>query len=185
LTSTVSNVDQRNSTARAKFLGPGTNNVGELSAIRRVLQLVHRWAENKQKQKQNQKQAAAMTTATTTAPPIPIPVATATAIPTPIQMPLLRKLHIFTDSDYSVGVLLGTMNASSNLDIIVPARALMKTLRKEYAIETVLQWVPAHVGIQCNEIADALANEAVTGHVHLTDPNADNITKQGKGFQFM
>jgi hypothetical protein len=164
-----SNVDQRNSTARAKYLGNGTNNLGELSGVQRVLQLVRRWAENKKVAAATALHVNSSSAATATSP-----------MPTPSTP--LRPLHLFTDSAYSVGVITGTMGASSNLDIIQPIRVLIRALRKEHSIDTRIQWVPAHVGIACNEMADKLANEVVKGHPLLANPDTDNITRWGRGF---
>jgi ribonuclease HI len=149
----------RNWTARAKFLGHGTNNIGELRAILRVLTLTEQWAA---------RQAAQQ----------------------PDVLPTKRMLYIFSDSDYSVHSVNGDWNGPDNRAVILEARDQARKLRKTCAIHMHLQWIPAHVGITCNELVDQLANEALTEE-NKTDSLAakrpdvaheDDIKRYGTGF---
>lgn len=64
---------------------------------------------------------------------------------------------IFTDSDYSNGVLTRGWKAKANVELIAGLKA---RLRKWKALD--IQWVPGHAGVPENERADELARRGST-----------------------
>lgn len=137
---------RRRASAHAKFLGYGTNNIGELRGIRRALELVRD-----------------------------------DAVRNAVTELKRVELHLFTDSKYSIEIIDGTSGAVANREIMLTIRQLMRELRQKYAIETIITWVPAHVGIEGNELADQLANEAIKIGKLLPDEGQDNIARSGFG----
>jgi ribonuclease HI len=67
---------------------------------------------------------------------------------------LYKRLYIFTDSQFTRGVL--TMGWRSLTHPLL-ARAL-KVMVRSFPIPVIIEWVPAHVGIDSNERADQLAD---------------------------
>ncbi len=67
-----------------------------------------------------------------------------------------RKIRIYTDSQYAIGVLTKGWKAKANTELVARVRALLGTLR-----DVELCYVPGHSGVPLNERADALAVEAV------------------------
>jgi ribonuclease HI len=84
----------------------------------------------------------------------------------------------------------GDYNGPDNRALILEARDQVKKLRKRFAIHMHLQWIPAHVGITCNELVDQLANEALTDESKAeslaakrpTIAHEDDIKRYGSGF---
>ena len=95
----------------SEFLGHGTNNIAELTAIQRA----------------------------------------AEAMEDPS-----RPLHIYTDSNYSIGVLTKGWKAKANQALIVDVKAALKRVK-----DVRLFHVRGHAGIELNERADRLAVQAV------------------------
>ncbi len=96
----------------SEYLGDGTNNIGELTAILRAAEAVH---------------------------------------------DKTKRVRIFTDSKYSIGVLTKGWKAKKNKELIIKTRAVLATLEN---VE--LFYVPGHAGVALNEVADQLAVAAVT-----------------------
>ncbi len=97
----------------SEFLGSGTNNIAELTAILRGLQAVR--ADEK-----------------------------------------MSRIHLYTDSGWSLGVLIQGWKAKANLEIIAEIQELMRTLPNLELLK-----VRGHAGIEGNEEADNLATMAV------------------------
>jgi ribonuclease HI len=98
-----------------EYLGVGTNNIAELTAIERALDLAGR-------------EAAA------------------------------RRIRVYTDSAYSIGVLSKGWKAKANQELIARLRRRLATLPH---IEFVK--VSGHAGVPENERCDELARNAITG----------------------
>ena len=64
--------------------------------------------------------------------------------------------EILTDSKYSHGVLMLNWKAKSNRALIMKIRTMLKDRGN-----TRIHWVAGHAGIEQNEIADELANQAI------------------------
>jgi ribonuclease HI len=75
-----------------------------------------------------------------------------------------RPLFIYTDSAYSIGVLVKGWKAKANVELI---ERLRKRLAKRPA--TRLVHIPGHAGIELNERADELAREGVKSGVSRTE----------------
>ena len=72
---------------------------------------------------------------------------------------LYKQLYIFTDSQFTRGVL--TMGWRS---LTHPRLAMAIKLKiRAFAIPVIVDWVPAHVGIDSNERADELADQGAKG----------------------
>ncbi|WP_052375523.1 ribonuclease HI [Chondromyces apiculatus] len=95
----------------SEYLGVGTNNIAELTAILRVLQEIQ---------------------------------------------DATRGVVIFTDSQYSIGVLQKGWKAKANVELVAELRNALKARKN-----TQIRYVPGHAGHAGNERADALAREAV------------------------
>jgi ribonuclease HI len=65
-------------------------------------------------------------------------------------------LRVMTDSTYAIGVLTGAMKAKANGDLVAAIRAELAAFPDVRLVK-----VEAHVGIEGNERADALAREAI------------------------
>jgi ribonuclease HI len=94
----------------SEYLGEGTNNVAELTAVLRALAEVERE----------------------------------------------RAMTIYTDSQYTIGVVQKGWKAKANQDLVGEVRAALSARPS-----TRLAYVPGHSGVLLNERADALAREAV------------------------
>jgi ribonuclease HI len=70
------------------------------------------------------------------------------------------QMAVLTDSEYSLGVLTGTMTPKSNLELINWVKNKLAHVRKSNPVE--FHWVPGHNGIEGNEKADRLAQDAAT-----------------------
>lgn len=103
---------------RSDYLGVGTNNIGELTAIR-------------------------------------VAVEEAEAIDAAEAGEERRPLHVFTDSQYSIGVLQKGWKAKANSTLVA---AVKEAVARRDAL---LSYVPGHAGVALNERADALARQAV------------------------
>lgn len=66
-----------------------------------------------------------------------------------------RAVHIYTDSQYAIGVLTKGWKAKKNIDLIAKVKASLERLQN-----VVLIYVKGHAGIELNERADALAVQA-------------------------
>lgn len=65
--------------------------------------------------------------------------------------------HIFTDSQYVLGMLEKKWTARANIEQIKQLRARLGTLSKQWQVTIRLHWVRSHVGIRWNELADKLS----------------------------
>jgi ribonuclease HI len=74
------------------------------------------------------------------------------------EIPEGKAAMIYTDSQYSIGVLQKGWKAKANVSLVAELR---EALKKKPAIR--LAYVPGHSGVLLNERADALAREAVEG----------------------
>jgi ribonuclease HI len=97
----------------AEFIGSGTNNIAELTAILRGLESL----------RDDEKD---------------------------------RVIHLYTDSAWSLGVLVGGWNAKANLELIEQIRAIAKDLPKLELLK-----IRGHAGVEGNVEADRLATMAV------------------------
>lgn len=105
----------------SEYIGSGTNNIAELSAILRALQTL-REEEDRD-----------------------------------------RSIHLYTDSGWSLGVLIGGWKAKTNLELI---GEIQEELRKYPKLE--LLKVRGHAGQDGNEEADSLATMAVRRETSMT-----------------
>jgi len=96
----------------SEFLGQGTNNIAELTAVLRSLG----------------------------------------------EIPADRAMMIYTDSQYTIGVVQKGWKAKANQELVAELRRALSSRPA-----TRLAYVPGHSGVLLNERADALAREAVTG----------------------
>ncbi len=71
--------------------------------------------------------------------------------------PHKKPLHIISDSKYAIGVVSGSMNASSNLDLVNELRSVIQKRNVRFT------WVKGHAGNYYNERCDVLASEATNG----------------------
>ncbi len=69
-----------------------------------------------------------------------------------------RRLELYTDSNYAIGVLSKGWKAKANIELISDVK---KALAKLSAYK--LHYVPGHAGVALNERADELARQAVKG----------------------
>lgn len=74
------------------------------------------------------------------------------------EIPEGRPAMIYTDSQYSIGVLQKGWKAKANVELVAQLRQVLKT---RPAVK--LAYVPGHSGVVLNERADVLAREAVEG----------------------
>jgi ribonuclease HI len=95
----------------SEYLGEGTNNIAELTAVLRALG----------------------------------------------EAPRERAMTIYTDSQYTIGVVQKGWKAKANQALVAELRAALSARPA-----TRLAYVPGHAGVLLNERADALAREAVT-----------------------
>lgn len=95
----------------SEYLGQGTNNIAELTAVLRAL----------------------------------------------AEMPAERPMMIYTDSQYTIGVVQKGWKAKANQELVAELR---RALASRPAAK--LSYVPGHAGVLLNERADALAREAVS-----------------------
>lgn len=63
---------------------------------------------------------------------------------------------IYTDSEYSLGILTKNWKAKKNIELIQEIKTLLKTFH-----DVKIEKIKAHIGIRENEIVDFLAKEAV------------------------
>jgi ribonuclease HI len=68
-----------------------------------------------------------------------------------------RPVRMFTDSQYSIGVLQKGWKAKANVELVARVRARLTRLA-----DVELRYVPGHAGVVLNERADALAVQAVS-----------------------
>jgi ribonuclease HI len=66
-------------------------------------------------------------------------------------------VHMFTDSQYSIGVLQKGWKAKANVELVARVRERLARLA-----DVELRYVPGHAGVPLNERADALAVQAVS-----------------------
>ncbi len=69
-----------------------------------------------------------------------------------------RAMMIYTDSQYTIGVVQKGWKAKANAELVAELRAALASRPRAR-----LAYVPGHSGVLLNERADALAREAVTG----------------------
>jgi ribonuclease HI len=105
-------IDGRTRVELSEYLGEGTNNVAELTAVLRALGEVERG----------------------------------------------RAMTVYTDSQYTIGVVQKGWKAKANQDLVGELRAALSARPA-----TRLAYVPGHSGVLLNERADTLAREAVNG----------------------
>ena len=74
------------------------------------------------------------------------------------EIPEGRPAMIYTDSQYSIGVLQKGWKAKANVALVAELRQVLKTRPA-----VTLAYVPGHSGVLLNERADQLAREAVEG----------------------
>lgn len=74
------------------------------------------------------------------------------------EIPEGRPAMIYTDSQYSIGVLQKGWKAKANVELVARLRQVLKTRPA-----VTLAYVPGHSGVPLNERADRLAREAVEG----------------------
>lgn len=67
-----------------------------------------------------------------------------------------KPIRIYTDSQYSIGVLTKGWKAKKNVELIAEVKAALGKLADVH-----LYYVKGHAGIELNEVADSLAREAV------------------------
>jgi ribonuclease HI len=72
----------------------------------------------------------------------------------PVDAP---RIVIYTDSKYSIGVLTQNWKAKVNQELIAQTKRALAALKNVRLV-----YVAAHVGVEMNERADALAREAIT-----------------------
>ena len=65
-----------------------------------------------------------------------------------------NHLYIFTDSQFSLGIVTDGWRSRSHPDLAMK----LKLLVRHFPIPTTIAWVPAHCGIDSNERADELAD---------------------------
>lgn len=80
------------------------------------------------------------------------------------EIPEGKPAMIYTDSQYSIGVLQKGWKAKANVELVANLRQVLKT---RPAVK--LAYVPGHSGVLLNERADALAREAVEGRKSKRD----------------
>ena len=83
------------------------------------------------------------------------------------EIPEGRPAMIYTDSQYSIGVLQKGWKAKANVELVAKLRAVLKT---RPAVK--LAYVPGHSGVALNERADQLARDAVEGRESKRDEYA-------------
>jgi ribonuclease HI len=110
-------VDGKERRELSEYLGVGTNNIAELTAILRAAEAL-------------------------------------TGRNDPIR--------VFTDSRYSIGVLTQGWKAKKNPELVAKVREALRRLP-----DVELHYVPGHAGVALNEVADALAREAVDRRASL------------------
>ena len=64
---------------------------------------------------------------------------------------------IHSDSEYTIGVVTGSMSASANLGLVRP----MKAWYEDAKFKVQIKYIPAHSGYRFNERADQLCNETI------------------------
>ena len=101
---------------KGEFLGIGTNNIAELTAIERGIDLVAGAPEDK-----------------------------------------TRRLRVYTDSSYAIGVLGKGWKAKANVELIARLKRRLAPLNVEFVK------VSGHAGVPENERCDELARDAITG----------------------
>jgi len=104
----------------SEFIGSGTNNIAELSAILRGLQQLR-------------------------------------------EDELERAIHLYTDSGWSLGVLIGGWKAKANLELIAEIKEHLEKLPKIELLK-----IRGHAGLDGNEDADRLATMAVRRETSMT-----------------
>ena len=104
----------------SEFIGSGTNNIAELSAILRGLQQL----------REDERE---------------------------------RLIHLYTDSGWSLGVLIGGWKAKANLELIAEIKEHLEKLPKIELLK-----IRGHAGQEGNEEADHLATMAVRRETSMT-----------------
>jgi ribonuclease HI len=104
-------IDGKRRVEISEYLGVGTNNIAELTAVLRAL----------------------------------------------AEADAQRPLMIYTDSQYTIGVVQKGWKAKANVALVAELRSALGTRKA-----TRLAYVPGHAGVILNERADALAREAVS-----------------------
>lgn len=104
-----------------------------------------------------------------------------------IESTTYRKIVIFTDSKSSLQHLLGSAKGGSvgRYEAYLIIKCIHRLIRN--GVEVRLQWIPSHVGVRGNEIADSLASEALQNGIpldtvphytdHLPKVKTDNYIK--------
>jgi ribonuclease HI len=79
------------------------------------------------------------------------------------------SVELFSDSKYSVGLLTRGWNASKNVDLVQRAKRELAIFRRTRpTVPVTIQWIPGHVDIQGNEMADTFANRG-RAEAHTSD----------------
>lgn len=133
-----------------KHIGVGTNNRGELTAIRMALQLL--WdhglfhdallSEHRENDADDEGADSPSSSSTTLAH---------------ILWTDVESVEVYTDSQYCVGALTTDQNATKNVQLIKTIRKDIANFEAFYTIPINIGWIKAHCGIAGNELADALA----------------------------
>lgn len=117
----------------SEYLGHGTNNIAELTAILRAIDAALNVIE------------PAPQTSTVSTPPTP---------------PLAIPVTIYTDSTYAIGILTKDWQAKANTELVAHIRTRLRQLIRHTRVS--LKYVRGHSGIPLNEAADQLARQAIT-----------------------
>lgn len=138
-------------------LGPGTNNIGELSACKIILQhiydniLLHRDTVVDTHPVVSRRESKR--------PSVNPDDLISDAIDRPNWFSS-KDIVIFTDSDYTRNAITGVNQVKANAELIHEIQELKRTLETNFAMNIVFQRVPGHIGVYGNEKANELSKNA-------------------------